>query len=213
MKLAVIGATGRTGVPLVKQALEKGHEVVAVVRSSPKLRDQQGEHANLHVVEGDATNDDVLAKAVQDVDAVVSVIGYVKGSPEDLQTDVTRKLVEAMETQGVSRVVSVTRAGVKDPKDEPKLTDHLIRFALKTFAGNVLKDAQNHAEVLRQSSLDWTIARGPMLTDGEHTGEYQVGYVGKGSSSRLARADLADFLLKEVQQNNHVHQAPMISNP
>lgn len=212
MKLAVIGATGRSGVPLVKQALDKGHEVVAVVRSKGKLHDQQGEHDNLHVVEGDATNYDVLDKAVRDVDAVISVIGHVKGSPKDLQTDITRKLVKAMKAHDVSRVVSLTGAGVKDPQDEPKLIDHMIRFALKTFAGDVLKDAQNHAEVLRQSDLDWTMARGPLLSDGAYTGEYRVGYVGKGSGSRLARADLADFLLKEVRQNSYLHQAPMISN-
>lgn len=211
MKVAIFGAAGRTGVPLVKQALAEGHEVVAFVRSPEKLREQQGTHERLHVIQGDAKDPGAIAKAVAGADAVISVLGYVRGSDKDVQTRATENIVAAMRKHGVKRLVSLAGAGVRDPKDEPRLFDRAIVGLMKVVAKDVLEDAKRHAEVIRKSGLDWVIVRGPMLTDGPKTDNYRVGYVGRDSGSRLSRADLADFLLKQMTDTAHLHTAPMVS--
>jgi len=66
--------------------------------------------------------------------------------------------------------------------------------------------------VIQASGLDWTIVRYPRLMDGEHTGEYRVGYVGKDSGTQLSRADGADFVLKELAERKWLRQAPIVSN-
>jgi hypothetical protein len=99
---------------------------------------------------------------------------------------------------------------VAAPQDQPKLFDRVIKLALQTFAGDVLRDALQHAEIIRQSDLDWVIVRGPMLTEGPHTGNYHVGWVGQ-SGPRVARADVADFMLKQVSDNRYLRQAPVVS--
>ena len=209
MKLAIFGGTGKTGKPLVEQALAQGHQVTALVRTPSKLTIQSDD---LILVQGDATDPYDVDRVIIGVDAVLSALGHAKGSPDDVQTVATEHIVTAMKRRSVERIVSLTGAGVKDPNDEPKLADKVIRFLLKTFAGKVLEDAKNHAEVLRKSGLQWTLVRGPRLTNGPHTGKYRVGYVGKNSSTQISHADTADFMLKEVTDNAYIHQAPVVSD-
>lgn len=209
MKLAIFGATGRTGRPLIQQALESGYDVVVLVRSPAKLSLQ---HPQLTVVQGDSMKPVDVEKVVQGSNAVISVLGQSKASPRDLQTVSIQNIVVAMQKFGVRRLVSLTGAGVAAPQDQPKLVNHLIKLALKTLSGHVLRDGELHAEVIKQSGLDWVIVRGPMLTEGPHTGKYRVGWVGVNTSARISRADVADFLLKQVIDTSYLQQLPMISD-
>ena len=208
MKLAIFGATGRTGLPLVRQALAKGYTVKALVRTPSKLTI---EDPRLTVIQGDATNAADVERTVEGTDGVLSVLGHAKGSPDDVQTVATRAIVAAMKKHGVKRVVSLTGAGVSDPNDQPKVSDRVVKFMLKALSGKVLKDAENHAEVLRNSGLEWIVVRGPMLTDGEHTGVYKSTFVGKDSGMRVSRADVADFMLAQLDSDQWLHKAPMVS--
>ena len=208
MKLAIFGATGRTGKPLLEQALQAGNEVAVLIRTPSKLTIQ---HPKLTIVQGDVLNPADVEKVVQGSDAVISVLGQSKDSPKDLLTRAITNIIAAMEKYGIKRLVSLTGAGVADPHDRPKLANHLIKAALKLMSGHVLKDAENHADMIRKSNLDWVIVRGPMLTEGPHTGNYRVGWVGVNTSARISRADLADFLLKQATDMTYLRQTPMVS--
>jgi putative NADH-flavin reductase len=209
MKLTIFGASGRTGHPLVEQALAQGHEVVAFVRDPAKLPIQ---HERLTFVQGDVADAAAVERAVAGSDAVLSALGHTSASPKDIQTTATRNIVAAMRKHSVRRLVSLTGAGVSDPRDEPKLIDRVIKTLLVLVSKDVLKDAEMHADVIRASDLDWVIVRGPMLTEGPHTGQYNVGYIGKGSGTRISRADVADFMLKQARDTTYLRQAPMVSS-
>lgn len=209
LTFAIFGATGRTGVPLVEQALAAGHEVRAFARTPEKL---PIESARLTVVQGDAQDAAAVERAVAGADAVLSALGHAKGSQEDVQTVATQHIVAAMNAHGVRRLISLTGAGVADPRDAPKLWNRAIQGLMKLVARSVLEDAERHADVIRQSGLDWTIVRAPRLTNGAHTGRYRVGYVGKGTGMTISRADVADFMLRLVREGTHVHEAPMVSH-
>ncbi len=209
MRLTVFGASGRTGRPLVQQALDAGHDVVAFVRDPAKLPLQ---HERLTVVQGDGMKLEDVESAVRGSDAVLSTLGQSKGSPKDLQTVATRNIVAAMEKYGVRRLVSLTGAGVDAPEDQPKLINNIIKFALKTLSGAVLQDALGHVDVIKSSNLDWVIVRGPRLTEGPRTNKYRVGWVGVNTGTSISRADLADFMLKQVTDNTYLRKMPMISD-
>lgn len=209
MKLAIFGATGRSGKPVVEQALQAGHEVVALARTPSKLAIQ---NPKLTVIQGDAMNAADVDKVVQGSDAVISVIGQTKGSPRNTQTVAITNIIAAMNKYGVQRLVSLTGAGVDDPHDRPKFANHLIKLALKLLSGHVLQDAENHAEAIRKSNLDWVIVRGPMLNEGPLTGNYRAGWVGVNTGSRISRADLADFILKQTTDTTYLRQAPVVSD-
>ena len=208
MRVAVFGASGRTGRPLVEQALAAGHEVTAFVRDAAKL--EMG-HERLTVVEGDVKDPAKVREAVEGADAVLSALGHTKSSAKDVQTVGTANIVAAMQDVGVGRLVSLTGAGVSDPKDEPKLFDKAITTLLKLVQKDVLRDAENHARAIEESGLDWIIVRGPMLTEGEKKGEYRVGYVGKNSGTKISRADVADFMLRQTEDDTYLGQKPMVS--
>jgi hypothetical protein len=87
----------------------------------------------------------------------------------------------------------------------------LIVILLNIFAKEVVRDSAANVEVIKASNLDWTIVRFPRLTDGPPTGKYRVGYINKASSSRLTRADGADFILKELTEKKWVRKAPLVS--
>lgn len=209
MKLTVFGASGRTGIPLVRQALEAGYDVIALVRTPSKMTVQ---HNHLTIVQGNAMNPADVDKVVQGANAVISVLGHSKDSPRDMQAVAMHNIVAAMQKYGVKRLVSLTGAGVDAPQDRPTLANHLIKFALKTLVGNVLNDGVQQTAIIQQSPLEWVVVRGPMLNEGPHTGKYRVGWVGVNTGSRISRADVADFLLKQVTNTTYLYQMPVISD-
>lgn len=192
----------------MRQALEGRHEVTAFVRDPARLG---MDHPRLRIVSGDVMDAARVEEAVAGSEAVLSALGHTKASTKDIQTAGTENIVAAMKKHGVRRILSLTGAGVRDPKDQPKLSDKIIVFLLERLQGDVLRDAVVHAEVIKESGLDWIIVRGPMLTDGPHTGAYRVGYVGKNSGSKASRADVADFMLAQLSSDEYLGQAPMVS--
>jgi putative NADH-flavin reductase len=161
---------------------------------------------------GDVLDLENVKRTVQGCDLVVSLFGHVKGSPEWLQTHGTENIIKAMEQNGISRIISLSGGGLPFPeKDKPKFPDKMIRFIMKVAVPKVLNDAIRHAEVLKNSGLTWVIVRGPRLTDGPKKGNYRIGWVGVDSGTSISRADLADFILKVVENEEYDYQMPFVS--
>ena len=208
MKVTIFGATGRTGKHLVEEALRDGHEVTVLVRDPGKLA---AGHEGLRIVEGDVLIPSRVEETVAGADAVLSALGHTKASPKDVQTRGTKNIVAAMKKHGARRLVSLTGAGVRDPEDRPKPVDRVFSGLLKLLQRDVLEDAERHAEVIKESGLDWVIVRAPRLTNGPATGRYRVGTVGENSGTKISRADVAGFMLRQITDGSYVGRAPMVS--
>jgi putative NADH-flavin reductase len=206
--IAMFGATGKTGRLALERALAAGHEVRALVRDPGKLSTSSG---RLTVIKGDVLNGTAVDQTVAGSDVVLSLFEHVKGSPKTLQTDGTRNIVDAMHRHGVKRVVSLSGGGLRAPNDQPKLPDRAIRGLMKIMVGHVLADAEGHLAVLEASDLDWTVVRAPRLMDEPPTGHYRVGVVGVDSSTKISRADFADFVITQIDDRSHVHAMPFVS--
>lgn len=205
--IALFGASGRTGRHVLEQALAAGHTVRALTRRADALEP----HDHLTVIVGDVLDAAAVRETVRGADAVVSVFGQVKGSSHTLQTDGTRTIVDAMREEGVTRIVSLSGGGLPAPQDRPKTADRVIRFLLKRISPQVLDDAVNHLDVLRDSGVDWTVVRGPRLTDSPATGSYRVGWVGVDASTQIGRADLASFIVTQLDDRRFIHELPFVS--
>ena len=208
MKIIVFGASGGTGLEIVKQALEAGHSVTAFVRNPVKLGIT---HPDLRLFQGDVLDAAAVENAVAGQDAVISALGPTRPPVPGMMETAARNIVAAMQKADIRRLISTTGAGVRDPQDQPKLIDHLMKGLLTLLAGEILRDSAANVKILRASDLDWTIVRYPRLLDAPHTGKYRVGYIGKDSGSQLSRADGADFVLKELVQGKYIHQMPVVS--
>ena len=207
--IALFGATGKTGSRVLARAVAAGHQVRVLVRDPGKLG-VVGDQVT--VVTGDVLDAAAVDRTVAGTEVVLSVFGQVKGSPRDLQARGTGLIVQAMQRHGVSRVVTLSGGGLRAPQDRPKLPDRLIRAALKLMAGFVLADAEGHLAVLEESGLDWTVVRGPRLTEEPGKGRYRVGWVGVDASTQISRDDLADFILTQVEDRRFVLQLPFVSD-
>jgi putative NADH-flavin reductase len=209
MRIAVFGATGRTGQHLLDQALERGHKVTAFARSPEKIKITS---PRLEVVQGDVQNPDQVEQAVKGADAVISVLGPTENKPTFTVTKGTQHILDAMQKHAVDRLVVSAGAGVADPNDEPNLVSRFFNLLLKLFSRWVYEDMQQTVETVRNSDLSWTVVRVPMLSDDEPTGEVKTGYVGKGMGIRITRADMAGFMLDQIERDEFVHKAPAISS-
>ncbi len=207
--IALFGATGKIGRRVLDRALAAGYQVRVLVRDPARLTTS---HPRLTVLTGDVLDVDAVERTVVGSDVVLALFGHVKDSPKTLQTDGTRNIVAAMQAHQVPRLVTLSGGGLRAPQDRPKLPDRAIRTLLKLMAGHVLADAEGHLEVLKDSGLDWTVVRGPVLT--EHPGKrrYRVGWVGVDASTRISREDLADFILAQVTDRSYVGQLPFVSD-
>jgi len=207
--LAIFGGTGRIGGQVLERALAAGHDVRALVRDPSRLSVTS---ERLTAVPGDVLDPVAVDRTVAGTSVVLALFGHVKGSPARLQTDGTRNIVEAMHRHGISRLITLSGGGLRDEGvDQPKLADKLIVSLLKRLSPEVLADAEGHLEVLKTSGLDWTVVRAPRVRDTAAVGSYRVGHVGVNASTSISRADLADFILSQVEDRRYVGQMPFAS--
>ena len=210
MRITVFGATGGTGRRLVEQAIAEGNEVVAYVRNPSKL-DMENEH--LTVVQGELTDEELIEKAVKGVDAVISLLGPRGGSKSKPLTHGMQNIIAAMKKQGVRRLVITSTLSAKDPNDLPDFKTKSLVNLVKVTMHDAYEDTVSTAETVRNSDLDWTIVRLTMLNNKPKSGKVRAGYVGRGDvGTWISRADVADFMLKQVQDTKYLRQAPAITN-
>jgi len=201
MRLIIFGATGGTGQQVVTQALAQGHSVTVFVRRPEAVTTQ---HANLTVVQGDITDQDAVQRAIPGHDVVISALG-TRGGPAVLPEG-TRNILEAMASHGVRRSLWVSSFGAGDSLQQMGwLSQTLI---VKGILRKAIQEKNAQEQIILASGGDWTIARPGGLTDGPLTGTYRVTGPGdKVGQPSISRADVADFLLKNLTDTRFVRKA------
>jgi len=207
-KILVLGATGGTGRLIVSQALARGYDVTALVRSPEKGRDLEG----ARLIAGDARDEAALRKAVKGRDAVVSALG-TPASPfreVTLLSTATRALVGAMKVEQVSRLVCITGLGAGDSAGHGGFVfDHLV-FPL--LLRKVYADKNRQEAIVRDSGLDWVLVRPAVLNDKPSRDPVRAltdlsGFHG-GS---ISRQDVAKFVLDQLRADTWLRRAPLIT--
>jgi putative NADH-flavin reductase len=208
MKLLVLGATGGTGLEMVREAIERGHSVTAFVRSPERLK-PFGDH--ITVRQGNLLSAAELEPVIKGHEAVLSGFGPrlpVSKADANLLRQFGGALTAAMPKAGVKRVVVESVAFLfKDSIIPPA---YLLGRLL--FPG-IVADASAMEELFQNSVLEWTIARPPELTDKPYTGKYRVreGHLPR-FGFKISRADVADFMIKAAENRSSLGKIVGISN-
>ena len=198
MKLLVFGASGSTGILVVKQALEQGHTVTAFVRDPAKI---EIKNANLDVVQGDVMDEGSVRAAFDGHDAVMCCVGTSPFKVGTVRSDGTAHILRAMEQTDTHRLIVQTSLGYGDGAATLDRSPWIFK---NIFVPLILKkafaDHERQEDIVRRSPVDWTIVRPGGLTDGERTGKYRYGFAYDDPTikSRISRADVADFMLKQL---------------
>jgi putative NADH-flavin reductase len=187
MKIAVLGASGRTGRLVVDALLAGGHEVSVLTR-----RPWHGPTA-ARVVRGDALDREAVDALVGGCEAVICALGPTPGSPANLCARSTEVLIASMQRADVRSVVAVTGAMV----GHPALGRFYRWLAQRVAIKATLDDRRRQEQLLRASGLRCTLVRPPRLTNGRGTGALRVGGALRiGPMAAVARADLARVLVR-----------------
>jgi putative NADH-flavin reductase len=195
MKLFVIGATGRTGLEIVQQALTRGHHVAAFVRSPESITLKNG---RLTVIKGNAMNENQLFDAMQSHDAVLSTLGPREVfKPSSMLHDSALATTRAMNRLGVKRLVVLSAAA-----HFPGILNRIASFIMR----NHMRDSLAMEEIVQGSGLDWTIARPPRLTQEQDTTYRSREGAAPKMGFTLSRKAVAAFMLDAIEQEKHFHK-------
>ena len=207
----IVGASRGIGLETLKCALQSGYRVRALARSAGNI---SVNHPDVEKVTGDALDKGAVTKALAGVDTVIQTLGL--SGPEiifretRLFSEATRILVTAMEETGVKRLICVTGLGAGDSHNKGGF---LYNLALDLFLGRAYADKGAQEQIIRTSRLKWLIARPVILTNGPRTGSYRVLVDPKDwRSGFISRADVADFLVKQIKDDTLLGKTPVLAD-
>ena len=208
MKVLIVGATGNVGRRAVREALAAGHEVTAFARDPARveLKDER-----LRVATGDVRHRDSLVHAAAGQDAVVSCLGTAKLWETRLRREGTRNIVEAMQSQGVRRLVIMSALGAGDSKAEARrFAPFFMSVVLPVLLRAHVKDMDEMEEVVRASDLEWVIVRPAKLTDNDVVETPMAVLGGARSGKAVSKPTAAAFMVSQLTDDRYVRMAPSL---
>jgi putative NADH-flavin reductase len=220
MKLTIFAATGGIGRHVLEQAVTAGYEVTAVVRDPKKLSEQVRQTVRTVTADLAAPDSGALKSAVAGADAVLSGLGPRSLSEAGITSRGTRAIVDAMNATDTRRIVVVSAAPIgtvpspgrpNPPKHDPGegfFMRNLLSPMIKTVLRKHYADLALMEDILRDSSLEWTVMRPPRLTNKPLGRTYRTAY---GQNLRggvtISRADVADMMLRVLAHPESINQA------
>jgi uncharacterized protein YbjT (DUF2867 family) len=205
LRILIIGATGGTGRELVRQALEQGHQVTALVRKPKKMK---LEHPNLRVVKGNVHDYDSVESAMRGQSAVVCALGTKRFFyPNRVASNGTANILRAMKSCGVPRLVCESSLGVGNSVGRLGLLYTFLVVPL--ILPFIFYDKIRQEKLIEESETDWVIVRPAVLSNAPARGNYRHGRnIGNYLwTNRVARADVADFMLKQLTDDDYIGAA------
>lgn len=207
MKIALIGATGYVGAPLLQEALNRGHQVTTLVRHPQKL----SAHPKLNAIEADVHDSAALTGQLHGHDAVISAFNPGWGVAEIREQFIagSRSIIAASKQAGVKRLLVVGGAGSLYVAPNVQLID-TPDFPAEYKEG--AEGARQTLEILRsEQDLEWTfLSPAALLVPGPRTGKFRLGrdelLMNGNEPGSISVADLAVALLDEVEQPQHIRQ-------
>jgi putative NADH-flavin reductase len=210
MRVLIIGASKGIGLETTRQALVAGHNARALARSATSISVL---NPSLEKIRGDALKTKDVEAALVGVDVVIQTLGVGLGDlfrPVNLFSDATRVLIAAMRSQGVKRLICVTGFGAGDSRASISC---LQRLPFQIVFGRAYDDKSLQEQLIKESELDWTIARPGVLTNGSRTGRYRI--LSEASQWRngiISRADVAEFLVRQIGDQTYICRTPVLIN-
>ena len=206
MNIIIFGSTGTIGRHLINQALDNGHRVTAFTRDISRIELQ---HENLISVEGDVLKPFSVEQAIPGHDAVLVVLGA--GRKGGVRSTGTLNIIKAMHKHKIKRLICQSSLGVGESRANLNFFWKHIMFGL--LLRPAYADHELQEQYVRDSGLNWTIVRPGAFTDGAHTSNYRHGFAAddRSLSLKVSRADVADFLLKQLSDLRYLYKSPGLS--
>lgn len=210
MKLFIIGGTGKTGREIIKQGLDQGHIITALVRNPNKLKFR---NPDLTIIKGNVLSPVSFENSLQGHDAVLSALGHkrfiIKTS---ILSEGTKNVINAMKKHNIKRFICITSLGINDSRF--KLGLYYTLFTIPVILLFYFLDKAKQEKLIINSDLDWTIVRPGQLTNGKKRTNYKHGpNTGNYILTRMiSRASVAHFMLSQLTDKTYIRKTPGITN-
>ena len=207
MKVAILGAAGKTGSVLTAQALADGHEVLALARSPEKI---ESDDPRIEKRAADAWNLQSIVAALEGAEAVVTSVGAARLSDRlpKLSTTAHAAVIAGMRAHGCRRLLVISSIGAARNVRRKGWRRNLYVYLRRDY----YQDMYEMEQQVLAAGLDATVLRAPRLTSGPATGQYRVfeeeDYY---EEYFISRADLAHFMLREMVANQWVDRRVAIA--
>ena len=207
MKVLIIGAAGKSGRAVVKQALAAGHDVAAFVHKTKGYLPD----SNVRVIQGDARDRSAMDSAMLGQEAVIDTIGgKLSFKTTTLEASAVATIIASMQSSGVRRLVVISVIGEGESVANTNWYGCLF---LATLLRSEMKDKAAMEAIVDASGLDWIIVRLPFLNDDPGTGNIHVFSAETGEVARkLTRTNLAAFMVAQLSSDGHLQKAVAIAN-
>lgn len=170
------------------------------------------QHGRVQIVEGDAGSAAQVAEAIAGTEAVISALGPSSNRPAEVEIALAAvaSILAAMKQHSVGRLIALSGAAVEVPGERKSPGDAIASAVVRLLARHVVAAKQREFELIQASEVDWVVVRPPRVTDGPLTGRYRTGRIRLGPRSAISRADLADFMVRQLTDDTYLGQAPFI---
>jgi putative NADH-flavin reductase len=202
MKILVFGASGKVGRLVITELLGRGHEVTAFVHSH-ELPDTP----HLTSVRGDIYDRSSVQAAIANQEVIISALSSWGSKDKNVLSTAMQMIVPAAEAAGIRRLVSLTGDGAQAAGDSVSFLKHLTHPLLNFLAPKILRDGEDHIEILAHSKLNWVVLRSPVMTN-RPAGRYALSV--KSAGLLIPRTTVAKAMTDLAESSEHPGSAPFI---
>lgn len=209
MRIAIFGATGKTGARVIDLALSNGHEVVALVRDPSKVTKT---HPQLTVLAGSPVSRTDVERCVKGADSVIHCLGIGgkgDGKPTSLVSDSVKCVISVMSQYGLKRLICMSNVGAGG--SGPWFARRVVVPLFLRWLMPILEDKDRMEQALRASSLDWVSVRLPMIIDGPSK-PIRNSVDGRALGLSITVDSAAQFLFDQLGATTFLRQTPSVSN-
>lgn len=213
MNIVVFGASGIVGKAIVKEALEKGHQVTVLTRDASKFPTV---HNQLRIIEGDVTDRHIIHQALENQDAVIQTLGIGgkgDGKPTTFVSEANQLIMQEMEQMNIRRFIAISVIGAGDSnRFLPWIYKKCILPVFQKWFIPIIEDKNRMENDILKSHLDWTVIRCTTVQDKPAKGKVNATLDGKGVKFTITATDMASFFIKQLDSKQFLRKMPTISN-
>ncbi|HFU7054276.1 TPA: SDR family oxidoreductase [Bacillus cereus] len=206
-KIAILGANGKAGKFLVKQALEKGYQVKILTRNSNNMTIT---NENVEIIDGDARDFSSIRKLLKGCRAVINAVGQPKNESYIFST-VSKHILEAMKEFEIKRYILISGGSLDVTGDQKRIINKIGATLFKVFLSKMMQDKYKELQAIQDSDVDWTIVRLPFVMEGKSIGNIKESLVDM-PGIKIQNSDIAPFVIKQINSERYVGKCPFISN-
>lgn len=213
MNIFLLGATGNTGYEILKRLSHDKHKIKVLARNPAKLNPTElGQPNHVELIQGGVFQLDKLTEHFKDCDVIISALGTGKdNSYTEVYSQGGKNILSAMRTNGIRKLITIT-SGLIDMSD-PSTNNFFMNRIIRPNFNKVYYDQTRWETILDNTDdIDWICVRPTNLLRKPFTGRYRVSLNHCPKKGwKIGRPDLADFIVKQVDSNEYIHQKPVIA--